>query len=40
VNRTGEFLRDPKGVTKGDGLDIRVKGGSVAAVVTDETTSD
>nr|WP_287410889.1 exodeoxyribonuclease VII large subunit [Pseudodesulfovibrio sp.] len=40
INRTGEFLRDPKGVTKGDGLDIRVKGGSVAAVVTDETSSD
>ena len=36
VKRTGEFLRDPKGVTKGDGLDIRVRGGSVAAVVTDD----
>ncbi|NDV20788.1 exodeoxyribonuclease VII large subunit [Pseudodesulfovibrio sp. JC047] len=40
VHRTGTFLRDPKGVTKGDGLDIRVKGGSVAAVVTDEISFD
>ncbi|WP_319542405.1 exodeoxyribonuclease VII large subunit [uncultured Pseudodesulfovibrio sp.] len=40
VNRTGEILRDPKGVTKGDGLDIRIKGGSVNAVVTDDTSSD
>ena len=34
IERTGAFLRDPKEVTPGDGLDIRVKDGRVAAVVT------
>ena len=34
IGRTGAFLRDPKEVTPGDGLDIRVKDGRVAAVVT------
>lgn len=38
IERTGEFLRDPKKVTPGDALDIRVKDGRVAAVVTDEKT--
>lgn len=38
VKRTGEFLRDPKSVTPGDDLVIRVKDGRVAAVVTDENT--
>ena len=38
IERTGEFLRDPKKVTPGDALDIRVKGGRVAAVVTDDKT--
>jgi len=38
VERTGEFLRDPKEVTPGDALDIRVKDGRIAAVVTDEKT--
>ncbi len=33
VERTGAFLRDPKEVTSGDALDIRVKNGRVAAVV-------
>ena len=36
IERTGEFLRDPKEVTSGDALDIRVKDGRIAAVVTDE----
>lgn len=36
IERTGEFLRNPKEVTPGDALDIRVKDGSVAAVVTDD----
>jgi len=40
VERTGEFLRDPKGVTSGDALDIRVKGGRVAAVVTGGQSAD
>ncbi len=35
IERTGGFLRDPKEVTPGDGLDIRVRDGRVAAVVTD-----
>lgn len=35
VGRTGGFLRDPKEVTTGDALDIRVKRGHVAATVTD-----
>lgn len=34
VGKTGGFLRDPKEVTKGDALDIRVKHGHVAATVT------
>lgn len=38
IERTGEFLRDPKEVTSGDALDIRVMNGRVAAVVTDEKT--
>jgi len=33
VEGTGSFLRDPKEVTKGDTLDIRVKGGHVPATV-------
>ncbi|WP_419785315.1 exodeoxyribonuclease VII large subunit [Pseudodesulfovibrio sp.] len=32
---TGGFLRDPSEVSPGDGLDIRVRGGRVAAVVTE-----
>ncbi len=39
IERTGEFLRDPKEVTAGEALDIRVKGGRVAAVVTDDKTN-
>lgn len=38
IERTGDFLRDPKEVTPGDALDIRVKDGRVAAVVTDDNT--
>jgi len=38
IERTGGFLRDPKEVTPGDALDIRVKDGRVAAVVTDDNT--
>ncbi len=38
LKSTGEFLRDPKSVTAGDELDIRVKHGRIAAVVTDEKT--
>ncbi|MCJ2164483.1 MULTISPECIES: exodeoxyribonuclease VII large subunit [unclassified Pseudodesulfovibrio] len=37
---TGKFLRDPKGVTKGDALDIRVRDGRVAATVTDTKPTD
>ncbi len=37
IIRTGEFLRNPKEVTPGDALDIRVKDGRVAAVVTEES---
>jgi exodeoxyribonuclease VII large subunit len=33
IERTGGFLRDPKEVTAGDALDIRVRNGRVAAVV-------
>lgn len=33
VEKTGDFLRDPKEVTKGDALDITVKRGRVAATV-------
>jgi exodeoxyribonuclease VII large subunit len=40
VERTGEFLRDPQGVTPGDALDIRVDGGRVAAVVTGGQSAD
>ncbi|MFH1914465.1 MAG: exodeoxyribonuclease VII large subunit [Pseudomonadota bacterium] len=36
VGRTGDFLRDPKEVTPGDALDIRIRDGHVAAVVIDE----
>ena len=36
IERTGEFLRDPKGVTPGDALDIRVKNGHVAAIVIED----
>ncbi|QJB55266.1 exodeoxyribonuclease VII large subunit [Pseudodesulfovibrio sp. zrk46] len=36
IERTGEFLRDPKEVTAGDALDIRVKDGRIGAVVTDD----
>jgi exodeoxyribonuclease VII large subunit len=35
VAGTGEFLRDPRRVTKGDALDITVRDGRVAATVTD-----
>lgn len=38
IERTGEFLRDPKEVTPGDALDIRVKNGRVGAVVTHDKT--
>ena len=38
IERTGEFLRDPKEVTPGEALDIRVKNGHIAAVVKDEKT--
>ena len=40
IERTGEFLRDPKGVTPGDALDIRVRDGRVAAIVADKKTTD
>ena len=40
VERTGEFLRDSKEVTPGDALDIRVKQGRVAAVVTGGKPAD
>lgn len=40
IERTGEFLRDPREVTAGDGLDIRVKDGRVAAVVSDTQTDE
>lgn len=40
VERTGEFLRAPGEVTAGDALDIRVKDGRVAAVVSDDTTDE
>jgi len=36
IGHTGEFLRDPKEVTPGDALDIRVRDGRVAAVVVAE----
>ena len=35
VAGTGEFLRDPRRVTKGEALDITVRDGRVAATVTD-----
>jgi len=35
IERTGAFLRDPKEVTPGDALAIRVRDGHVAAVVAD-----
>jgi len=38
VKKTGDFLRDPKEVTSGDALDIRVKEGHISAVVTNENT--
>lgn len=38
LKSTGELLRDPKSVTPGDELDIRVKHGHIAAVVADEKT--
>lgn len=40
VERTGEFLRDPQGVTPGDALDIRVKDGRVTAIVAEDKTTD
>ena len=39
VDKSGGFLRDPKEVTKGDTLDIRVKRGRIAAIV-HETKND
>ena len=39
VDKSGGFLRDPKEVTKGDTLDIRVKRGRIAATV-HETKND
>lgn len=39
VEKNGEFLRNPKEVTAGDALDIRVKHGHVAATVS-ETKND
>ena len=38
VERTGVFLRDPKEVTPGDALAIRVRDGQVAAVVADDAS--
>jgi exodeoxyribonuclease VII large subunit len=40
IGRTGAFLRDPKEVTPGDALDIRVRDGHVAAVVAATVCAD
>ncbi|SOB59709.1 Exodeoxyribonuclease 7 large subunit [Pseudodesulfovibrio profundus] len=37
IDRTGDFLRDPKEVTAGDTLAITVRDGSVSAVVTEDS---
>lgn len=37
IDRTGDFLRNPKEVTAGDTLAITVRDGSVSAVVTEES---